>query len=142
MLFIYITKTFIISIMSVEDGIRQTVMQKENISNGTLFSNVSVEVCSLHLWFPKCIDAFTMYKKQKQKHWNRFVKLNREESNRRPRPVCYPHKIWGQIASINCVIQEQRQLALLHSWTKNGKNICIFEKIGRHGKQIFYSKAK
>lgn len=49
MLFIYITKTFIISIMSVEDGIRQTVMQKENISNGTLFSNVSVEVCSLHL---------------------------------------------------------------------------------------------
>lgn len=41
-------------IMSVEEGIMQAVMQEENGPNGTLFSNVSVEVRHLHLWLPKC----------------------------------------------------------------------------------------
>lgn len=30
---------------------------------------------------------------------------------------------------MNWVVQECRQLALLHSWTKNGKDACIFENI-------------
>lgn len=49
MLFIYIAMPF--NIMSVEDGIVHSVVCQRHVPNGTLLSNVSIEVSHLHLCF-------------------------------------------------------------------------------------------